>query len=407
MNLLTTNLFDAPQQLLSGAGPVRGIAYIKLGAPVGQHADWTVRGALNDGDLSSWVIAGAYQTRGPARRTRDIRLSYSTQRYEGGHPLALREVTDGSRNAGSLYAFETFSVSPSLSVAYGARYERFDYLDERNLVSPRAEITLRPLAHTRVSMALSSRADAPGAQEFLPPSDEGIWLPPQRTFSSARPGTPLRPERANQVSASLEREWGPMTVALRAFRQDVDDQMATVFGTDVPEFPGTRLGHYVLGTAGDVDARGGAVAVRADLGSRFRGSIAYSQAVARMTPITDVSYLLLLAPSTVRARQERLHDVTATVQAEVPETSTRVLILYRVGIGYARPGVVDDPGVDSRFDVQVRQSLPFLNFTSARWEMLIAIRNSFRDVTGDQSIYDELLTVQAPKRLIGGVSLLF
>ncbi|MGE3176743.1 MAG: hypothetical protein AB7O32_04700, partial [Vicinamibacterales bacterium] len=64
-------------------------------------------------------------------------------------------------------------------------------------------------------------------------------------------------------------------------------------------------------------------------------------------------------------------------------------------------------GIDARFDIQVRQSLPFLNFNGARWEMLIAVRNFFRDPEVDQSIYDELLTVRAPQRLVGGVSLHF
>jgi hypothetical protein len=407
VNLLTTNMFDSPQQLLSGASMARGIAYVKVGAPVGDHADWIVRGALNEGDLSSWIIAGAYQTRGPARRARDIGMSYSTQRYEGGNPLALRDVSEGTRNAGSIYAFETFNLTPALAIAYGGRYERFDYLDERNLLSPRAEVTLKPIAHTRVAVALSSRSDAPGAQEFQPPTEEGIWLPPQRTFSTAERGRPLRAQRATQMSATAERDWGRTTIALRAFTQRVDGQMVTVFGADTPDVPGTTIGHYVVSTAGNVDAQGGSLAMRTDFGPRFRASVAYSTALAQMTAMRDVGYILLVPPSAVRARRERLQDITTTVQAEVPETATRVLVFYRVGNGYARPGASDEARIDSRFDVQVRQALPFLNFTSAKWEMLIAVRNSFRDVTSEQTVYDELLTVQPPKRIIGGVTLHF
>ena len=406
MNFLTTNLFDGPDQLTSAA-PARGIAYVKLGAPVGDHADWTVRGALTEGDLAAWIVAGDYKTRGDARRARDIGLSYSTQRYGGGNPLALREMTDGARNAGSIYAFETFTVSPALTVAYGARYERYDYLEGRSLFSPRAEVSLKPFNATRLLAAVSSRADAPGAQEFRPPSDEGIWLPPQRTFSSARQGDPLRAERTTEFSAGLERDFGPTTVAVRAFGQRVNDQMVTIFGADIPNFPAAKLGHYVVGTAGDVAARGGSVALRADLGERFRGSISYSNAIAQMTPAADVDYILLLTPTAIRARSERVQEVTSTIEAQVPETATRIVVLYRVGNGFAAPGGVDETRIDSRFDVQLRQALPFLNFTSARWEMLIAIRNSFRDVTGDQSVYDERLTVQAPKRIIGGVTLHF
>lgn len=407
VNILTTNTFDSPEQLLSGSGMARGIAYLKVGAPVGGRADWTVRAALTDGDLSSWIVAGAYQTRGAARRARDIGMSYSTQHYGGGNPLALRQVTDGARNAGSIYAFETFTVNRALTVAYGGRYERFDYLEQRNLLSPKAEVTLSPFNATRMTVSLSSRADAPGAQEFRPPGDEGVWLPPQRTFSSVEKGQALRAERTNQVSASLARDFGPTTVTVRGFRQQVTDQMVTVFGADVPDYPGTRLGHYVVGSAGNVDANGGSVALNADLGPRLRGSVTYTSAVATVTPATDVSYIVLLSPSTIRRGPERLQDVTSTIAADVPETSTRVLVLYRIGTGYARAGDARDPRLDSRFDVQVRQALPFLNFTNAKWEMLVAVRNSFREVAGEQSVYDELLTVQAPKRIVGGVTLHF
>ena len=73
----------------------------------------------------------------------------------------------------------------------------------------------------------------------------------------------------------------------------------------------------------------------------------------------------------------------------------------------AERGGATQSRVDSRFDLQVRQSLPFLNFTNARWEMLVAVRNFFRETEPDQSVYDELLTVRPPKRIVGGVTLHF
>ncbi len=408
VNFLTANSFDTPEQLLSGASVARGIAYVKVGAPVGDHADWTMRGAITQADIASWIVAGEYKTRGPARYAHDFGMSYSTQRYGGGNPLALREMTDGNRNAGTVYGFETFTVTPSLAVTYGARYARYDYLEHRALFSPRAEVSLKPLDDTRLSVALSSRADAPGAEEFMPPGDAGIWLPPQRTFSSAAPGRPMRAERTTQLEAEVERDFGVTTLAVRAFRQHIDDQMVTVFGADVPDFPASKLGHYVVGTVGDADANGGSVALRSALGSRVRGSVAYSTAMARMTPAADLKYLILLSPSTIRRHAERIQDVTTTFETDVPETSTRVLVLYRIGNAYARPGeLVDNQRFDSRFDIQVRQSLPFLDFTCARWEMLVAIRNFFRESEPDQSIYDELLAVRAPKRIVGGVTLHF
>jgi hypothetical protein len=57
--------------------------------------------------------------------------------------------------------------------------------------------------------------------------------------------------------------------------------------------------------------------------------------------------------------------------------------------------------------VQVNQSLPFLNFTNAKWEMLVAVTNVFKEDLGETSIYDEALVVRPPKRVLGGVTVKF
>ena len=38
---------------------------------------------------------------------------------------------------------------------------------------------------------------------------------------------------------------------------------------------------------------------------------------------------------------------------------------------------------------------------------LIAVRNFFRETAPDQSVYDELLVVRPPKRIVGGVTMRF
>ena len=48
-----------------------------------------------------------------------------------------------------------------------------------------------------------------------------------------------------------------------------------------------------------------------------------------------------------------------------------------------------------------------MDFSSAKWEMLFAFRNFFRDTAPDQSVYDELLVVRPPKRIVGGLTLKF
>jgi TonB dependent receptor/Carboxypeptidase regulatory-like domain len=408
VNFLTTGSFETPKELFSSDSLAHGIAYVRLGAPVGSNGDWAVRGAVTQADISSWVLAGSYATRAPAQHTYDVGWSYSTQRYDGGNVLTRRDLTDGSRNVGTMYGFDTFTINPTLTVSYGSRYARYDFLEDRNLVSPRVEVTLTPAERTRISAGVSRTAQAPGAQEFLPPGDTGIWLPPQRTFSSIEPGRPLRAEQTTHLSLAVERDLAGSTLSLRAFRQEVDDQLVTLFGADLPSQPNAKIGHYFVGNVGDVSAIGCTAAVRTVVANRVHGSIAYSLTKAQMRPADDLQYLVLLAPSALHRTNERIHDVATSIETNVPETSTRVLVLYRVSNGFVRPSQSPDgPGLGSRFDVQVRQSLPFLNFTSARWEMLLAVRDFFSETAADQSIYDELLVVRPPKRIVGGVTMHF
>ena len=413
LNLLTTGSFDSPKQLFRADNFSRRMAYFSLAAPAAKQADWSMHGALREGDISSWSIAGAYATRSPARHRYNLGVSYSAQRYDGGSPVALREVADVSRNVGAVYGFDTYSFTSTVAVTYGARFSRYDYLAASMLLSPRVELMLSPGDRFRVNALASSRALAPGAEEFLPPVDAGLWLPPQRTFSSIVEGRPLQPERTEHLAVAVERDFGVSTVTLRTFRQLVDDQLVTIFDPigDVvgvaPAAARAQLGHYLMGNAGDVDAAGWSAAFRTTVASRVHGSVEYSMTRARWTGTGDGAYMLVVAPSVVRPRLDRLQNLSTAIDTNVPETSTRIVVICRLTSAAPSSGTDHRPGYDSRFDVQVHQSLPFMNFSTARWEMLLAVRNTFHEATVDSSVYDELLTVSPPKRVVGGLTLRF
>jgi hypothetical protein len=410
VNLLTTGSFDTPLQLFSPDSLSRNIAYLKVSAPVGNHADWTVRGALTRADLTSWIVAGSYATRIPARHQYDVGLSYSTQRYDGANPLALRDVTEGSRNAANVYGYDTVTIGSAATLSYGAAFGRYDYLDHRNLISPRAELTVTPADRWRVSAVVSRPELAPGAEEFLPPGDTGIWLPPQRTFSAIDPAHRFESERSLQTSVALERDFGASTVSVRAFRQRTADQLVALFGTELPLQPSAKLGHYFVANLSQARADGYSAGFRTLIANRVRGSVGYTTALAELGPADELRYLLVL-PVSISGSPTRIHDLSTSIETEVPETATRVLVLYRVSNGFVRAGATGEStprtALDGRFDVQLRQSLPFMNFSNAKWEMLIAIRNFFRETSPDQSFYDELLVARPPKRLVGGVTLHF
>ena len=124
----------------------------------------------------------------------------------------------------------------------------------------------------------------PGAEEFAP-SVAGLWLPPERTFSSLAMDGAFRPERTRHMEMSLERDLAAgVTVSVRGFGQRVNDQLIEMFGVDLPGRPETPLGHYFVGTAGDIDARGWGVGMTQEVPGYLRGTIEYTVATAYWLP---------------------------------------------------------------------------------------------------------------------------
>lgn len=399
VNLLTTSAF-APGDLFAGNVVPRGVAYLSIGAPT-PAGDWQVRAAMGEGDLSSWIVAGSFVSRRDSFHTYDLGLSYSTQEYRGGTALALAAVTDGSRNVGELYAIDRWTLSPGVSFEYGGRYAHYDYLRDRGLVSPRAGLTLEPVKGTKVTAVLTQRMVAPGAEEFLSPGPVGPWLPPERTFAPLQ-GEELRVERARSLDVLFEHEFeGTYVVGVRRFFQSVDDQLVTVFGMQVPQAP-RSAGHYFVATVGGVETQGWGIRVATPPSRRVQASIDYRLAHARWNARADVSRLGAWVPAAMRPESEDIHDLTAQVHTNIPETATRVFLLYKVNSAFTRPDLsLSHAGLDGRFDVQVNQGLPF-GVAGTEWEVLFGVRNLFRDPNDPASLYDELLVVRSPKRVVGG-----
>jgi hypothetical protein len=110
----------------------------------------------------------------------------------------------------------------------------------------------------------------------------------------------------------------------------------------------------------------------------------------------------------VREGRENVHDLTSSIETVVPRTATRVFFILKMNSSYIRDEATEDrPGLDGRFDMQVTQGLPFVNLFRADWEMLVGVRNLFRETVTESSIYDELLVARPPKRLIGGITVKF
>jgi hypothetical protein len=231
-------------------------------------------------------------------------------------------------------------------------------------------------------------------------------LPPQRTFSAIS-NAGLRTQAQQNYSIGVERVLNGAAIAMRVFDQRINDQTVTVFGLrrDTP----SSLGHYYVGAAGDAVVRGMGFTFTHALASNIRGSVDYSIATADWLAVTSpVEYAVLSrwVPSAVRSK-ERIQDVTTSLEAEIPYSATRFVVLYKLNDAFAAAESVDAPGFGARFDVRVTQALPFMNFRTSQWEMLVGVRNLFHESLEGTSIYDELLVVRPPKRLVGGLTVKF
>jgi hypothetical protein len=403
VNVLTTSAF-LPGDLFSGDLLPRNVAYLAIGAPT-PAGDWSVRAAMSQGDLSSWIVAGSFQSRGEATHAYRFGYTYSTQDYLGGNPAALAAVTDGSRNVGELYAFDRLPLTQTMSIEFGGRYGRYDYLRPGGLFSPKVGLTFEPLKNTRVTATIAQKMLAPGAEEFVASETPGPWLPPERTFAPlGGPGSinEFSVERARYLDFTVEHDFASnYSLGVRRFYQNVDDQLATLFGLKVPDGP-QSVGHYYVANAGSLGADGWAVRLSSMAGKRISGSIDYSVTRARWLGRGDMAAIAGWAPAVIRPETEDLHDVTTSVSTEIPETSTRVFVLYKINTGFTRSDAsLPHPGLDARFDIQVNQALPF-DLAGTKWEVLVGLRNLFRDPNDPGSVYDELLVLRPPKRVVGG-----
>jgi hypothetical protein len=408
VNLLTTSSQAAGPFLFTDFAP-RGVAYLSIGAPAA-NGRWDVRASMSQSDVSAWILAGTFRTRIASAHDSAFGVSYSTQQYQNpqARGLGLGRAADDSRNVGEIFGSDRWTASPSFALEYGGRYAHYDYLLRRSLFSPHLGIVLTSFdRNTHLTAHIAQRMLAPGAEEFLAPTTVGPWLPPERTFAPLA-GQDLRVERARFFDVGVNHEFdGTYVLGARRFQQRIDNQLVTLFGLPVnggPESPG----HYFVGSAGNVDAQGWAFNLSSAPTQRVRGSIEYSVARAQWISRGDMAAIAVWAPAAIRPRKEGIHDLTTSLETDVPQTATRVFLLYRVNNAFARDADPTRPSIDYRFDVQVNQALPFMPFSgTARWEVLVGLRNMFRDPADMGSLYDELLVVHPPKRVIGGVLIKF
>jgi len=405
VNVFTMRSFSVPGDP-STADLSRGIANIIIGAPVGVSGDWSVRGAMLAGDASSWTLVGDYQAREDQRHKIRLGFSFSTQGYVAGRELPMSVVVPESRSVGAIHASNRWQVGPSLEVEYGMRFDRYDYLADPDLFSPRVGIRAKTFRDTLVVASASQRMIAPGADEFLPPSSNGPWLPPTRTFSSLPSSGSLRPELVRTRAIGLERAFGPNrapVVRLEWFAQETDNQLATLYGLD----PGSEVGHYYIATAGNVDVVGWRIRVTGEVLENVRAGVEYASGQAHWTGTRTAGALRSAAPAFARRGMNQISDLRASLDMSVPRSATHVALVYRLNTADRGPhSRTAAPIGEGRFNLELSQRLPYQPLDSGMLNLLFTLRTLLHDDEAG-SLYDEVLTLRPPTRVTGGLQVRF
>lgn len=407
VNLLTSSSVGGPAGWMPDQWP-RGIAYLAVGAQAGDFGDWRMRAAFSGGQgrAAAWVLLGELIAQEQATHAYRVGISYGAQGFDADETRPWYATASTSRGVAGVYAFDRWTIRPGVMLDYGLRLDRYDYLAEPELVSPTVGGRVAVLPRTAVTSQVSRRMVAPGADEFLPPPASGPWVPPERTFSSLIPRAPIRAEEVRHYEVGVEHALGPSgdatTLIARRFYQSTTDQVATIFGLGVT----SDQGHYFVATPGTVELDGWSVGVRQQWRDRLQAGVDYSLILANWDPHRQARAIRPVAPSAVRRGHERLHDLTASLEADIPETLTRVTVAIRANSAFAHAGGAL-PVLDGRFDVEVHQALPYQPIQGGRLELLFAVRTLSRDGRNPGSIYDEVLTVAPPLRFVGGFQVRF
>ena len=413
LHLLTRAELQSSSELWSKDILPGQIAHASLGGAE-QGNRWKLRGAMRTGGAGSWAVAGSYVAEPSEAHTLAMGVSYSRQHFHtlineelltlGSALREKRDSFDSSRAVGSLSIQGAWQVVPNLTLDYGTNVARYDYLPEAPVVSPNAVFTVEPIDGTRARVEISRNVLVPGAEEFLPPAD-GVWLPPERTFALLSSTDALNAETAQHLELALERDLAQATtVGIRWFHQDVDNQLVALFGFN-PESPVSLADHYYVTNAGAVSAEGFGLMFSHLLGGRVWGTLDYSVANAEWLPLAANSQSFTRA-GILRTGTERVHDVTTSIETQIPETATEVFFFYRFNTAFA---VIDSEtdavtsDLDGRFAVRVKQTLPFSPIEGSDWEVLVDIRSLFREEVAGASVYDELLVAKPPRQVVGGL----
>ena len=391
------------------------LTYARLNIPTGPASQWMVSAQLLESALSSWTAQAEFNTELDSGQQLSAGVAYGNHQYRDIRsapvapvaPLGITYGPSASRTSewfGTVYGSHRFRIGAA-DVGAGLAYHHYSYLDRSNYAAPRVDVSFAvdSNADTLIRGLLDYRVSAPGG--------EGLGLLARMvsadflgTAERGHRGLPnLTAETAIRYQVGVERRLGSEgAVEVRVFQEQVKDPLLKAYlkhpaGTGGP-------GHYLVLNQGDLQARGVGLAVSRQFGA-VSGSFGYTFALGRALAENVGAFQA--------GDDEQMHDLTTSVQTEIRQTRTRVLAVYRLSTHPTlAPSLVRGSSggantLDSRFNLQVHQRLPFVGWNNTQWELMVAVRNLFYENFEDGTFLEEMSVIDSPARVLGGVTVHF
>lgn len=396
------------------------VAYARLAIPTKNDGYWNVSAQLLESTLSSWAGRAEYVKNSVLGNKLATGVTYGNYIYgdiEGFRPPESKLISGESKGHaskewfGTVYATANLLAGP-VSIDGRFAYEHFGYLQKSGYTSPSLYVSY-PVDDGRQTVVVAG-VD----YNILPPGGEDIGLLSQVALSDSYAGSltttvaPLKAESTSRVHIGLEREVNSDTrLTVRVFQEDSKDQLLKIYSKD--KVNSLSAGYFRMANLGEIQMRGIGLKVSHALGL-VNGSIGYTFGLGSMKSqeIANTSGFFL----TEGPGSDQIHDLTTTLGTTIEKTRTRFQAVYRL-VNHpslnadlkGKPSERDSTPsqTDVRFNFQLFQVLPFVGWNGTSFELMLAVRNLFYEDIEGMSLIDEISVVDAPRRILGGVTVRF
>jgi hypothetical protein len=371
---------------------VPSFSVLRLKGRIAGSGRWTLGGLVSESESTAWRMAAEFVAEPVEGHELQIGTGYGTRFVRPLLPTEGDPRLD-DRSVGALFAQDRWNVADAVTATVGARVSYIGFLDDAHHVDPSLTIAVRRDDHTVLSGSFAARTLAPGGDLLTLAS---LASGPAVTYASMERG--LRAERSNRLEAAVAQEFGATTLRAHAFYETVRDQLVNAFEENGIASPTVHILN-----AGGLQARGMGVTIGRRFGDHVNGQVTYSYGRAWRSEDPLGTAEMRESIPLVAFREGDFHDLVARVETVIDETDTRVVALYRLN----QLGGLEAASNARRFDVQVKQGLPFLGaLTRADWDVLFSIRNLYYEA-GEGALLDEHAVSNPPKRVLGGIAVRF